>query len=143
MPFETACPIYTWLATGYILDHLPPTSMSNPSDTHPGKRVTLPSIRDLFRGKVPSYQSASLHKPISADEIMQHPPGEPPSSTLARLRIDDDGNEIPHTRTQSPMPFDPSRTYRVFSISLLFVFLFMCLTTDVWPRHNITLTIYF
>ncbi|EKM80720.1 hypothetical protein AGABI1DRAFT_126769 [Agaricus bisporus var. burnettii JB137-S8] len=86
--------------------------MSNPSDTHPGKRVTLPSIRDLFRGKVPSYQSASLHKPISADEIMQHPPGEPPSSTLARLRIDDNGNEMPHTRTQSPMPFDPSRTYR-------------------------------
>jgi hypothetical protein len=105
--------------------------MSNPSDTsHPGRRVTLPPIRDLFRGKVPSFQLA-YPKLISADEFMQSPPGEPPSSTLARLRVEDDGSETPHTvSSRSATSFVPSRTaYRVFGISLFLVLLLLILST--------------
>lgn len=104
--------------------------MSHPSDTsHPGRRVTLPPIRDLFRGKVSSFQ-LTYAKLISTDEFLHSPPGEPPSLTLARLRVDDDGSETPHTMssrsTTSAVP--PRPTYRVFDNSLFLMLLWLILS---------------
>ncbi|KAF5351801.1 hypothetical protein D9756_007534 [Leucocoprinus leucothites] len=65
--------------------------MSSPSDNNRSdRRVTLPPIRDFFR-----------------DEFMhsQPPNHEPPATTLARLRMDDDGNE-----PSSIVPLSPGQS---------------------------------
>ncbi|KAF9454004.1 hypothetical protein P691DRAFT_771005 [Macrolepiota fuliginosa MF-IS2] len=72
--------------------------MSNPSDgTGPGKRVTLPPIRDLFR-----------------DELMHSPPHDPPSTTPTRLRMSDDVNDV-SSFSSSMSRGPPSRMYRPVS----------------------------
>lgn len=67
-----------------------------PKDTRSDGRVTLPPIRDLFRGA--HFRTTFLLRYLNAvpDEFMHSPPGPrgSPSLTLARLRVSDDGDEI-------------------------------------------------
>ncbi|KAJ3571695.1 hypothetical protein NP233_g3579 [Leucocoprinus birnbaumii] len=80
--------------------------MSSPPDNNRSdKRVTLPPIRDFFR----------------ADEFLhsQSPGHEPPATTLARLRMSDDGSEPPPLRPLSPGQSRlPGRMYRSTSDQL-------------------------